>query len=680
MLTWTAATDIGGSGLAGYAVYRDATLLTARRRSCPTPTAAAPDGVFTYTVRAFDGAGNRGTPSPARTVQLDRTPPDAADGPRGAEPRPVAPRLTWTPTSDADHGRQRRREATASTGTACRSGTTSSPVATSTTRRRRRRHLPYSVAADRRRRQRGRCPRPRCSSSCDGTPPPVPLGLSVAAISTITRPVLTWVSRRRRTRCPASTTTRSSATASSSARRRPRRSPTAALPQNGSYAYAVRAVDVAGATSAPSISRAAIWDNTPPEVPVAASPSPSPTNRPTLTWAASTDTGGAGGVVYHVLRDGTLDRHHARRRPSSTRTRCRTARYTYRVVAIDAAANTSGPSRPAAASRSTPRRRRRCGTVAGDSPTTNRPTADLVGRLGQLRHRPLRRLPLGHAGRVADHAAVRRRRPRRSTAPYAYTVVAVDNAGNVGLAVGAARRHLRPHRAEGADAAGGRRRRRTTSPALSWPRAASTTCPASTTTRSTATAYRSAVTDDDELRRHRGRSTSGLHVYTVRAYGQRPGTCRRRRPPQTRGLRHARRRRRPRTSRSRRPTSLPTLSLDGVERRPHRRLRASSATASTATGRSLADVTSPALRRRLARRLRLARVLGDGASTPSATRASRSPTQRGLRRPRPRRPSPADLTAATPTPRRSLTLDARRPTTRPATAGSTTTTSTATTR
>jgi hypothetical protein len=129
----------------------------------------------------------------------------------------------------------------------------------------------------------------------------VPFGLTVDAVST-SRPSLTWMSggpdalsgfdhyQILRNGLVVGTSATESFTDS-------------LLAQNGVYVYTVRSVDHAGATSAASPPRTAIWDDTPPAPPQDVA-SPNPTNLPVLTWPAVSDTGGANGVVYHVFRDG----------------------------------------------------------------------------------------------------------------------------------------------------------------------------------------------------------------------------------------------------------------------------------------------------------------------------------------------------------------------------------------
>lgn len=66
-LTWAAATDTGGSGLAGYRVYRNGTQLNSSlaTNNSYTDTTAQPNTAYSYTVAAVDGAGNLGLQSNA---------------------------------------------------------------------------------------------------------------------------------------------------------------------------------------------------------------------------------------------------------------------------------------------------------------------------------------------------------------------------------------------------------------------------------------------------------------------------------------------------------------------------------------------------------------------------------------------------------------------------------------
>ncbi len=111
-LGWTTASDAGGSGLAGYRVYRDGVQVTQTTGTTFIDSSLSGDGTYAYTVRAIDNAGNLGAASPTRTVQVDQTPPPAPSGLARAEPDEPRDALV------ARHVRHRRRRAAASPSTA----------------------------------------------------------------------------------------------------------------------------------------------------------------------------------------------------------------------------------------------------------------------------------------------------------------------------------------------------------------------------------------------------------------------------------------------------------------------------------------------------------------------------------------------------------------------------------
>lgn len=74
-LSWNASSDSGGSGLAGYRVYRNGAQLAAITAASFADTAAAGGTVYSYTVVAYDNAGNVSAQSSAVSVA---TPPALA--------------------------------------------------------------------------------------------------------------------------------------------------------------------------------------------------------------------------------------------------------------------------------------------------------------------------------------------------------------------------------------------------------------------------------------------------------------------------------------------------------------------------------------------------------------------------------------------------------------------------
>jgi hypothetical protein len=107
-LSWSAATDTGGSGLAGYDVVLDGVAVSWPGPGATSYAVSSPlaEGSHTWSVAARDAAGNR-TESPARTFWVDRTPPAAfavsAPG-AGATVRVRRPTVTWSAPTDAHSG------------------------------------------------------------------------------------------------------------------------------------------------------------------------------------------------------------------------------------------------------------------------------------------------------------------------------------------------------------------------------------------------------------------------------------------------------------------------------------------------------------------------------------------------------------------------------------------------
>jgi beta-glucosidase len=67
-LTWPASADTGGSGLAGYDVYRNGTLIGSPAAATYPVTGLTADTRYEFTVVARDAAGNRSAASPALAV------------------------------------------------------------------------------------------------------------------------------------------------------------------------------------------------------------------------------------------------------------------------------------------------------------------------------------------------------------------------------------------------------------------------------------------------------------------------------------------------------------------------------------------------------------------------------------------------------------------------------------
>jgi hypothetical protein len=108
-LTWTASTDTGGSGLAGYKVYRRA----GTGANIPVATVGPntlsftdqplkPGITYTFTIVAFDKAQNHSAPSSGVNVltSSDTTPPGAPANMAIAYTSPTSVSMTWTASND----------------------------------------------------------------------------------------------------------------------------------------------------------------------------------------------------------------------------------------------------------------------------------------------------------------------------------------------------------------------------------------------------------------------------------------------------------------------------------------------------------------------------------------------------------------------------------------------------
>ena len=338
-LTWASSTDGSGSGIVRYDVYRDGVLIASPAAPSYTDDAALGDGVYAYTVRAADAAGNVSSPSLSAAIRIDRVQPDPPTG--LVVPTPTnLPHLTWTQASDA---------ATGGSGIACyrvyRNGVRvgivaiadfqDSTVALDDA-------YDYTVTAVD---GAGNESSPSSAATVlfDHTPPPAPTGLNGPTPSQA-KPDLAWASggadalsgfafyELYRDGGVIGTTT-SPAFADT------------ALGTNGSYVYTVRAVDYAGNRSVASPLKALVWDTTPPATPAGLAAT-TPTPHPTVTWTPSADTGGAGIDHYVIVRDGSIVGTSATATYADGDGTLPEGLHTYAAQAVDGAGNASAISDP----------------------------------------------------------------------------------------------------------------------------------------------------------------------------------------------------------------------------------------------------------------------------------------------------------------------------------------------
>jgi fibronectin type 3 domain-containing protein len=107
-LTWGASTDTGGSGLAGYRIYRNggASPIATVTTTSYSDTGLAASTQYSYTVRAVDGAGNASANSgaAAATTQSppapDTTPPSVPQNVQATAVGATRIDLTWSASTD----------------------------------------------------------------------------------------------------------------------------------------------------------------------------------------------------------------------------------------------------------------------------------------------------------------------------------------------------------------------------------------------------------------------------------------------------------------------------------------------------------------------------------------------------------------------------------------------------
>ncbi len=105
-LTWNASTDSGGSGLAGYNVYRDG----AKLNDTPVTTTSYGDSTvdgsttYSYTIEAVDGANNKAKSSGVSVTtptSPDTTPPSTPSNVKATATSATQVNLTWNASTDS---------------------------------------------------------------------------------------------------------------------------------------------------------------------------------------------------------------------------------------------------------------------------------------------------------------------------------------------------------------------------------------------------------------------------------------------------------------------------------------------------------------------------------------------------------------------------------------------------
>jgi YD repeat-containing protein len=100
-LSWSASTDTGGSGVAGYRVYRGASQVGTSGTTSFSDTGLTAGTPYTYRVAAYDVSGNvSAQSSPASATTLDTTAPSVPTNLNGSAASVSLINLTWTASTD----------------------------------------------------------------------------------------------------------------------------------------------------------------------------------------------------------------------------------------------------------------------------------------------------------------------------------------------------------------------------------------------------------------------------------------------------------------------------------------------------------------------------------------------------------------------------------------------------
>ncbi len=437
-VTWSASTDTGGSGLAGYRIYRNGTQLTAVGAGTTTFTdaTAAPGTAYAYRVSAIDNAGNESAQStPANvTTPADSLAPSAPANLTAAPAGANQITLTWNASSDtggsALAGYRVTRDGTqiaqVSAGTLTFADTGLAPLSMHS----------YTVRAfDNAANVSPASNVATATTGGDATPPSAPAGLTATAAGS-TQINLAWNAS-------------SDAGGSGLVGYRIFRGGTqvaqvasgvlsfadTGLSPNTNYSYVVRAIDGANNVSGPSNTAQATTaqDTIAPSAPSGLVATALSSTSVRLVWNGSTDTGGAGLAGYRVFRGGAQIATGISGTTYTDNTVAPNTSYAYTVRALDNAGNASSDSNTASVTTPTD-------TTAPSAPSGLATTSVTETQVGLTWNASTDTGGSGLAGyRVFRNAAqiatgiilTSYTDTTVTGVTYTYTVRAVDNAGNV---------------------------------------------------------------------------------------------------------------------------------------------------------------------------------------------------------------------------------------------------------
>lgn len=339
-LSWSASTD--NVGVTGYTVRRNGAVIATISGTSFSDTDLTPETTYSYTVSAFDAAGNNSDQSAAVLETTDMGPdtsaPSVPTGLAGSPESSTRIDLRWSASNDnvGVTGYTVRRNG-AVVATVSSTSFIDANLTPDTT-------YSYTVAAfDAAGNTSAQSAAIQVSTQAvpDTTPPSVPAGLNANAVSGA-QIDLSWSASTDNVGVTGYTVRRDGVIVGTTA------TTTfidTGLTPNTSYSYTVDAFDAAGNASAESgvvqATTSAIADTTAPSVPSGVAASAVTDRRIDVTWTASSDDVGVSG--YTVRRDGQVVVTTSATSFSDLGVSANTT-YTYTVAAFDAAGNTSAES------------------------------------------------------------------------------------------------------------------------------------------------------------------------------------------------------------------------------------------------------------------------------------------------------------------------------------------------
>ena len=338
-LTWNASTD--NVAVSGYTVYRNGSSLATTAGNVTTfaDTAAVASTTYSYTIDAFDAAGNhsaRSTAATATTPALpDTQPPSVPTGVGAVAGPPGEVDVQWTASNDnvAVTGYTVYRDGTVIASVPASPLTYADKTASGLTT------YSYTVDAVDGAGNHSAQSAAAVLTTPDWTPPTTPTGLA-AKVATSSEIDLTWNTSTDNVAVTGYTVYRNGAAVGTTA------GPTYAdigLGHGFTYAYTVDAFDAAGNHSVKSASASGTTsDDIAPTVPGNLVGSAASNTSVALSWNAATDNVGVAG--YDVYRDTLLLATRGPSPLSFTDTVLAGSTHTYTVDAFDAAGNHSAQS------------------------------------------------------------------------------------------------------------------------------------------------------------------------------------------------------------------------------------------------------------------------------------------------------------------------------------------------